>query len=294
MSSPRRKYAYDVRSKRLLYQTDLWGGLPFLALENGQPVFWGQVWPGRDRREPAGTVAFTPEASAFRQVDSGYRVPGYPQDQRLLSLASDGSCVLMEKTENFTERFVRCEGSQGAEIFEAPRATPARFKAERPKSFTYGGGLEPENFNETIGPYQLDGNLLWFGLTFYDGEGSRGIGGFGNFNVSTNRFAMVYPPEFADWSVAALLVEPKAIWFSLSRRPEGAEYSGGLVRWERATDTLQHWPETPLVSGIVRVGQRLLMATNEGVAILEDGELTRYLLDVDRDGNYGLVRRELR
>lgn len=294
MSSPRRKYAYDARSKRLLYQTDLGGGLPFLALENGQPVFWGQVWPGRERRDPAGTVAFTPEASDFRQVDSAYRAPVYPQDQSLLSLAPDGSCVLMEKFESFTERLVRCEGSQGAEIFEAPRATPARFEVERPKALTYGGGLEPENFNETIGPYQLDGNLLWFGLTFYDGEGSRGVGGFGNFDVSTKRFEMNYPPEFADWSVAALLVEPEAIWFSLSRRPEGAEYSGGLVRWERATGRLQRWPDAPLITGITRVGQRLYMATNEGVAVLEDDELTRYLLDVDQNGEYRLMRRELR
>ena len=294
MSTPRRKYVYDARSKRLLYRTDLGGGLPYLTLENEQPVFWGQVWPGRDRREPAGTVAFTPEASAFRQVRSDYPVPGFPRDRSLLSLVPNGSCALMERTENFTERFVRCESSQGAEVFRTPRATPSRFEAERSKAFTYGGGLEPENFNETIGPYQLEGNLLWFGLTFYDGEGSRGIGGFGKFDLSTNRFDLIYPPEFTDWSVAAMLVESEAIWFSLSRRPEGAGYSGGLVRWERATGRLQHWPETPLITGIARAEQRLYMATDEGVAAFEDGELTRFLLDVNEQSQYRLVKRELR
>jgi hypothetical protein len=131
-------------------------------------------------------------------------------------------------------------------------------------------------------------------LTFYDGEGSRGIGGFGAFNLSTRLFEMTYPPELADWSVGALLVEPAAIWLSLVRRPEGAGYSGGVVKWDRATNSIRGRYESPVVTGIARVGERLYLATDEGAAIFENGELTRYLLDVDRDGSYSLVRREQR
>src|SRR5580658_3200125 len=40
-------------------------------------------------------------------------------------------------------------------------------------------------FNETIGPHQVEGNRLWFGVTFYDGEGWTGTGGFGYFDAST-------------------------------------------------------------------------------------------------------------
>ncbi|MDA0206534.1 MAG: hypothetical protein O3A53_20485 [Acidobacteria bacterium] len=42
---------------------------------------------------------------------------------------------------------------------------------------------------------------------------------------------------------------------------------------------------------MTRRDERLYMATDEGASIFEEGKLTRYLLDVDRNGNYGLVRR---
>ena len=35
---------------------------------------------------------------------------------------------------------------------------------------------------EEIGPFQLSSNRLWFGLTFYDGEGLTGVGGIQTFD----------------------------------------------------------------------------------------------------------------
>ncbi len=178
--------------------------------------------------------------------------------------------------------------------FHPPQSDFKRFAAARPERVANGYTEEHSTFNETIGPYQFDGERLWFGLTFYDGEGWTGVGALGAFDVATRAFEMHYLPELADWSVSALLVEPEAVWLGLLQYPEGPAYPGGLLRWDRNTQAVQRWPETPVITGIVRQGERLYMATHEGAAIFENGELIRYVLDVDRDGAYRLVKRELR
>src|SRR5262245_13695439 len=36
---------------------------------------------------------------------------------------------------------------------------------------------------------ELSGNRLWFGVTFYDGEGITGVGGIGTFDLSTGQYS---------------------------------------------------------------------------------------------------------
>ena len=55
-------------------------------------------------------------------------------------------------------------------------------------------------------------NRLWFGKTFYDGEGSTGIGGFGYLDTVTRQYVMFSPPAIRPYSVTALLVEPETVW----------------------------------------------------------------------------------
>ena len=210
-------------------------------------------------------------------------------------LAFGDGCKLLDTGEDPVPRLISCTTEGGGETrYRVPLGEFERFAAARPEKVSNGWTQEHAIFNETLGPHQLIGQDLWFGLTFYDGEGRTGVGGFGFFDPRTRQFEIRYPSEIADWSVSSFLVEDDAIWLGLEARGEGHPYSGGLIRWDRATQEIVRWAEAPRALAIVREGDRLYMPTDEGAAIFENGEFHRYLLDVDRDGEYRLVRRELR
>src|ERR1019366_3059973 len=56
--------------------------------------------------------------------------------------------------------------------------------------------LEIEN---DIGPSLLAGTTIWFANSFYDGEGTSGVGALGSFDVRTHKYEMRYLPEITHW-----------------------------------------------------------------------------------------------
>src|ERR1035437_214942 len=86
--------------------------------------------------------------------------------------------------------------------------------AARPRRVKDGYVRAGTEIEDSIGPWQEDGQI-WFGKTFYDGEGSTGVGGFGYFDMNERRLHMFAPPEIADRSVSAINVGPDAAWMAL-------------------------------------------------------------------------------
>lgn len=296
--SANRKYAYSATSKRLLWKRDFVAdGLRQLTPKGDSFVIWGSMRRlGRDRRERT-VVAVTPSPEGFRPfADTASLATGVQPERTVVELGGSSACSMLTEpvVHNTAVRAVQCLVNGQPQIFHAPQADFERFAAARPERVSNGYTEEHSTFNETIGPYQSDAQRLWFGLTFYDGEGWTGVGAFGAFDLHTRTFEMHYLPEMAAWSVSALLVEPDAVWLGLVLNPEGPLYSGGLLRWDRNAKTVQRWPDTPVITGLIRQGERLYLATYEGAAIFENGELTRYVIDIDKDGVHRLVRREQR
>ena len=98
-------------------------------------------------------------------------------------------------------------------------------------------------FQDRIGPRAADGDRLWFGKTFYDGEGVEGVGGLGYFDAATSRFEILTSPLIADWSVTAIHVEPEHIWLALAssrrvRGPQRRRCSASIVATRRSTRSL--------------------------------------------------------
>lgn len=298
IATSRRKYAYDAASKELRWKRDFAAaGLRQLTTTEGSFAISGAIRQLRLDRHETTIVAVVPSTEGFHPyTDSASLQTGAQPESTTEELGGDSSCAIHTEPvlDNTAARQVLCLVGGEPQLFHPPQADFQRFAAARPEKVANGYTEEHATFNETIGPHQFDGTRLWFGLDFYDGEGLSGVGALGSFDVQARTFEMRYLPEVADWSVSALLVEPEAVWLGLARQPEGAQYSGGLLRWDRNTQAVQRWAETPVITGIARQGQRLYMATDEGAAIFENGELIRYVLDVDRDGVYRLVRRELR
>ena len=140
-------------------------------------------------------------------------------------------------------------------------------------------------FQEEIGPSQVADGTLWFAKTFYDGEGSTGVGGFGFFDNQTKRYKLWSPQEIVDWSATAMLVEPEAVWIGLTFRSEYRDISGGLLRFDRATGTCTKLALPDLIYEITRVGNSLVLATDFGAAVLRDGKVRRFFVDRTSRGN---------
>jgi len=145
------------------------------------------------------------------------------------------------------------------------------------------------DISESAGPMQLIGNKVWFGKTFYDGEGSTGVGAIGTYDRTTKQFTYNSPPELARWSVSALLVEGDTVWAGLVRRPEGAEYSGGLLRYDLAAKKKSSViPVKEVILAILHAGDVLYLGSSNGACALRGGKRARYVLEPATDGRYGI------
>ena len=60
-----------------------------------------------------------------------------------------------------------------------PQSTYREFARARPKRVTDGYSEDATTIGESVGPYQEGDDGVWFGKTFYDGEGLSGVGGVG-------------------------------------------------------------------------------------------------------------------
>ncbi len=137
-----------------------------------------------------------------------------------------------------------------------------------------GGSYER---SEVIGPHQVEGNRLWLGNNFYDGEGERGVGAFGYFDAVSRQYTLFSPPEVAAYEVSSLLVEPDVVWVALDHQGEDISvFPGGLVRWNRATHQVHLYPIEFVVTGIARDGQTLKLTTHLGYALLANDVVRRF------------------
>lgn len=146
---------------------------------------------------------------------------------------------------------------------------------------------------EVIGPYQIEGSLLWFGNNYYDGEGATGVGAFGYFDTKTRHYLLFSPPEVAHWESSALLVEPDVVWVGLDHFGEDISTSpGGLVRWDRNDHRIRHYQLEFVVDRIQRDktdASMLRLTTQGGYALFRDGEVQRFHVQKGSDGKEAVV-----
>ena len=287
---PNEKFVYDVRSKALVGRVSY---QPF-AMSRIFEMPGGAVVVGTDSRRLV-AVAFTPGAATplrilpeheavrwFRRVrveatDGIKRIPDdwigdYPfgPDRRFtLARLREGDAVIREAGKRTVVRL--------------PQSTRAELWRARPETFENIG--TDVRIEEEIGPHEREGDVLWFGKDFYDGEGWCGVGGFGTFDPATRSFSIQSPPEIAGWSVSALDVTPEAAWMALAHFGELDWASGGLLRFDRATGGVRTFELCDVATAIARIGGSTLVATEMGIAIVTaEDEVRRFLVDATTDG----------
>jgi len=164
------------------------------------------------------------------------------------------------------------------------------FARYRPQRVRDGYSRDMAELDEAIGPFTMVDGAVWFGTTFYDGEGHTGVGTLASFATGADTYQTWHPQALVDWSTSAILVEGDTVWLGLVNRPEGNASSGGLLKFRRSTQATTVYPVPDVIHRIRRVGSTLLLGTSNGLYGLDLKGPGQLVLDLD-DAGHGLVAR---
>ena len=177
-------------------------------------------------------------------------------------------------------------------VFPVPVPSRDRYQEMRGGEERLGGGPAEATLTNEVGPFAVNGSTLWFANTFYDGEGTTGVGGIGSLDLKTGEYNIRHFPEIARWSGSALLVDGPAIWVGLVCRSEGAPTGGGLLRYHPETGQARRYEVPGVISSIDRAGEALYLATSIGLYLFRNGSLTLMRLEPVATGRWDMVTRE--
>ncbi|MBZ5609391.1 MAG: hypothetical protein LAP38_14095 [Acidobacteriia bacterium] len=152
----------------------------------------------------------------------------------------------------------------------------------------------PGEIENDIGPYVQVGGKIWFANTFYDSEGVSGVGAIGAFDIAARQYDMRYLAEIAPWSGSAMLADGDDLWVGLMRRPEGANYGAGLLRYDTRTGAVSTVAIADLIHTIDRVGNALYCGTSHGLYVVRGGKVTQFRFEPDESGRLVMVARAIR
>lgn len=169
--------------------------------------------------------------------------------------------------------------SGGTKFYPLPQSSYDEYRRLRPDEARINSiTAATYQRQEVIGPHQVDGGKIWFGNSYYDGEGDTGVGAFGYFDTSTRQYTLFSPPQVANWEISAILVERDAVWLGLDSFTEDiSTVPQGLVRWDRSTQAVRFYPLEFAITKIQRQGDALRLETRYGHALYQDGKVRRYL-----------------
>ncbi len=283
------KLFFDLRSRRLLKITEFQPvPVPDVAMLDQRLCFVGRqqeerlaaCWEGSRPQMAEGALAQQVVQRAASPAARSKYLPIGPQARFFISLDE-------EKGPRAIEGIAEIAGADHR-LYKVPQSSYDEFRRARPERVK-DGYTEGSQIEERIGSYQIVDGRLWFGKDFYDGEGMTGVGGIGYFDSPARKFVLFTPPEIVDWSVSSLLVEPDAIWAGLARNPEGARYSGGLLRYDRASGQASRYDVDEVIVKIVRWKDGLYLGTENGLRVFRDGRLARYVFEPSLDGAFQIV-----
>lgn len=250
---PNQKWVYDVRAKRLLGQFSY---QPF-AMYRGYQSAEGAVFAGSDTQRLVAVEYKTDRKPPFRVLSDAEAPPWIAR----------------------VPVSVGMEAPPPPAMPPLPRTTYDQLASARPQRVKNMYARAGPEIQDSIGPWQQEDGRIWFGKTFYDGEGSTGVGGFGYFDKNERRFHMFTPPEITDWSVSAINVGPDAVWMALAQNGEYGGSSGGLLRYDRQSGAVRRFEFPDIAARLIRVGGKILAATSFGLAIVEQDRVKRYFID---------------
>lgn len=153
------------------------------------------------------------------------------------------------------------------------------FRRARPDHAS-GVSLDHVDIAVEIGPVTDDGDRIWFGLAFYDGEGLDGVGGVGWLDPLTREAELIYPSEMADYSVSAIAADGGRLLLGLAIQPEGAVIGLGLARYDPGSGAFERILPEGYISGIATAEDRIFAVSDQGLLEVDsrDHAVKRWLV----------------
>lgn len=158
----------------------------------------------------------------------------------------------------------------------------------RPIFRKYPKAIDSYRMNESIEAFPARGDRVWFGKSFYDGEGYTGVGSLGYFDIGRRSYELIRIPEIADWSASAILIEGESIWVALAHYTEGADSSGGLLRYDTNTGETRIHPISDVITDILSHNGTIYATTERGrtYVLKEDSIVSRHALEPALEGGF--------
>ena len=291
------KFVYDIRAKALVshfaYQP-----VAMMRMVNlsGRTVFVGSDLTRLVAVEfqPGGSPEFRIPGNAeaapwLGRVKTTQEWIGAGRNQILYVVPDDASPIHFGPSGAFTFARGSIVESRGQE-YHLPQSTYDEFARARRRRVTDNYVRENTIIDEKIGPAQPEGDKLWFGKTFYDGEGNSGVGGFGYFDASDRQYRLFVPAELADYSVSAIRIEPDAVWMGIFQFGEYGGSPAGVLRYDRKTQAVRKYELPDAVYGLTVSGNRTLATTSSGIAVIDGDQVSRYFVDRTTDGRMRIAQ----
>jgi hypothetical protein len=290
------KFVYDIRAKALVSHFSYQPVAMMRVLNvSGRTIFIGsdlqrlvavELQPGGS---PEFRILGNAEAAQWlTRVRTAREWIGSGRSQILYVVPDDPAPIRFGPSNAFTFARSAIVDSHGKQ-YRLPQSTYDDFAKARHRRVTDNYLRENTIIAESIGPAQSEGDKLWFGKTFYDGEGNSGVGGFGYFDASQRQFHLFAPPEVADYSVSAIRVEPEAVWMGIFQSGEYGGSPAGVLRYDRRSQAIRKYELPDAVYGLMTSGDRTLVLTSSGLAVIDGDRITRYLIDRTTDGRRRIV-----
>lgn len=295
------KLFFDARSGELLKQISYDSFyVSLIHWDKGIPYFIASDLRSRLAVRPvAGAAEFEaldgPEAARILAEAPARIDPWGPGPLPPLRFGPDLRYAVIDKPEagSANRRVIVERTKSGTMNIPLPAVTLAEYARLRP-DMAKGGLPEPDGVRGDMGPVQLVEGRLWFGKAFADAVDDTGVGGFGSFDPITAKFRIFSPPEVRAWSVSAILVESDAVWLALMLDGECGLSGGGVLRWERKTQTVKKYPLEPFSWAMARYNGKLMLATRDGIAVIDGGGIREYFVDADLRGALRVVEKSRR
>jgi len=164
-----------------------------------------------------------------------------------------------------------------------PQSTYHDFANARPARVQDNYREGTTTIDEKIAAWQAEDGGFWFARTFYDGEGTSGVGGVG-FLSRSGQYSWLTIPAVFDWSVDAMSVAPDVLWAGLVSHGEGPDRSGGLLRYDRQTQRSEIQDVPGVILRIAPVGDAVFLGTTRGLYVLRNETMTWHHMEPDVTG----------
>ncbi|HUJ51345.1 MAG TPA: hypothetical protein VLW25_14145 [Bryobacteraceae bacterium] len=222
------------------------------------------------------------------QIVNGAITPGQSAGEPRAMTGPGGEAVLVDNTTPPGQPHRPSTIFVDSKPFPAPIPTIGFYRRALPQK------QAPGEMESDIGPFVQNGDKIWFTTTFYDGEGTSGIGAIGTFDISTRKYLMRYLPEIAPWSGSAILLDGDRLWIGLKRRPEGADIGGGLLRYNMHTGRVKTFAIPDVIFTVDRARDAIYCGTSHGLYMLRGDQITQLRFEPNESGQLVMIQRDVR